>query len=452
LFSFFSLLFAISIIFVNIMSQAGNDLAKYLQSKKEDVHVRIIRFPEEINRAPALGYLEIKTENGEEKRIFVKNRDDDETYRQVACSHFGAYFSKAIGLQYLVAPAQGIPRPKLVDLEKDSAGETIWILMEDTWKKVLEERKCGADDDSSGTDCTAYAFAPSEYDFWHLEEAVLYAPDLGDTDEEPDSTISDVDASLRRKLRKAASGNPMKCLDVCKLLFLPEYTQKLVKEDEDWKEYQEHDYGLLKDAADALTKEETRLLLHNKLASTGMQASFLFVTIVGFQDLTSNNMAVRENEDESGGWTLDPGLFDCDVLSAKLGVSLKDAVMVAGGWQWEEDNGYDYPFLFSLPVADMPLDETLSKTLLDLDLDELEKEAFAAFKTAEGEDLAPVFRERAKLLQDAVRDGPADQTIRQICYKTMFGWERDWEANQASDGHKWIQSTLDWASNTNTEE
>jgi hypothetical protein len=444
------------------MTTAGDgkhDLQRYLKTKV-DVTVRIIRFPDDINRAPALGYLETWTEDGDEKRIFVKNRDNDEAYLQAASSEFGSYFGKALGLRNLVAPAEGMERPSLDELEKDSAGEKMWIVMEATWKKVIEDRKNApdgkeeesADDDgnsSTSSDYTAYAFAPSEYDCWQLEEAVLYAPGgLEYTGEEKSSKEEGVDASLRRKLRKAASSNPMKCIDACKLLFLPEYSQQLVKGDKEWEEYKEHDYALLEDGADALTKEETHLLFHKKLTSPCIQAAVLFGALAGVLNMNSGNISFIEHENEkTGEWRLEASLFDCDVGRPELGATLENAALATDSWARDGSQGTYYePFMFSLPISEMPICSELSSAVLNLDTEALEQAAQRAFANTRLEGLAPLIRERAQRMQRIISDGSPSQSLRDICQKTITTWGRDWEAHkEASGDHKWSQEILDWA-------
>ena len=280
----------------------------------ESAKVSVLGFPKGHCWSSAMGFVQSRDGS---RRVFVKDRDEEESVIQAAGSLWGQEFSKAFQLPSVVALCEYIERPSLRSLKDGSPAYQLWKLKEEKWKREFQRQ--GEEEKKEEPSCDDDEVPPpSDFENWLLEEAVVY---YASSWQIPNDNPSDIDTSLRRKLRTAADRSPTGCLDLLSLLMLTQFTQESLATDHEWSGYKK--YGLVGDPQDALTQEETHHMLHEKLDGVEFEVAALYATIVALPDVNVENCAVQEATDGPSPWHLRLVHFDTGVLPVSAGVSLE---------------------------------------------------------------------------------------------------------------------------------
>ena len=425
--------------------QDGDDLTSYLYDTKP-TSVHVLSFPKEHCWSVATGFIEGSNGNG----IFVKDRHTKEVKVQVVCSLLGHSMGKFFGDIQFVPSIQMIQRPVLRNLHPGTAGYTLWKKKEQTWESVYGRKRRQKQRKRR----------PSQYECWQLETAVrFYNDDDKSNDiaipsgEAEDINNASIDASLRRKLRRAADRSKSGCLDLMTLLLLTQCTQEQLHS-EDWgKDYVK--YSLLDDAdSDGLNAAETNLLLREKLAGFNIQISLLFAATVALMDCNLENIAVREVVVDGGSsWRLTLVHFDMGMPPTHAGVGLTNLDML----HEEDDTDYDFdgdpnctgyymPFPLLFPVCDKPLCREALQGLKNIDGSQLQAIVEEEFKNFEYPlaQTGEYIKTRVETMQEFVTSQPK-APLREIFFRAVPAWKRDWEKyNEESFCGEWLYDMLEW--------
>jgi hypothetical protein len=386
--------------------------------------------------------------------LIVKDRDEHESRVQTACFLMATVLAEAFRLppNMMVAASQGIDRPPVESLTKGSIGYVLWHLKEETWAH-MKERIDELPDDPEDLE-----YRPSEYECWQLEEAATFHDDSMKTTQKTivSSLIDDVndaDASLRRKLRRAAGRSSTGCLDLFQALCITEQTQDLIINDEEWNEY--YKKSILPNPADALTAIETKLLLEEKLSGHAFEASLLYTVITAQPSVSAENMALREIAKEDGSWSLAWVNVDTGTVPAHGGTSLESLKCFEKG---EEDgdlcetngnpecNGYYYPMPLLLNAAKNRLSLQGRQGLSRLDASRLRLLIEDQYKDL-GWDMTKLglhAEKRVKIMQSLLYENE-EVSLESLCFAACPAWKRDLSDMLEGDTGEWFAELKAWA-------
>lgn len=425
--------------------------------------------------------------------LFVKDRNRYESIVQATNYRIGALLSSALSVspEHVVVASHSVPRPPLPDLVAGSAAWQLWRRKERVFeekkgtlarrakRRAEAKRECDAragkrGGGGGGDDGNVEAQRPSAHDCWQLEAAAPYLP-RGAVREEGDGG-RDVDASLRAKLRRAASRSPTGALHLWDVLVLAGCCQGEIRSRKrGWEGCQ----GSLVPVEDALTREEVLCLLEDKLETPEVEASVLFCAITAQPDAHQYNLAVQEvpvrseaNDGETdnhhpSSWGIALVNFDTGTLPVHAGVHLAPCeylydgheMNTLAGWEFDGDvdcGGYYYPTLVQLlgegrrlsaQGADgfSNLDRRAVRSLVEKEYDVLDCDERKMSQ------LGSIVEERISIMQKAIREAPRDDEgnvdigLRELCFRACGAWERDYAASLLDDVGETVVWMKRWA-------